>query len=140
MKTKIIEMYFNEQKKPVEIAKELQIPKYTVTRALQKDIRYFEEKQKRKAINKINHINKTKEHIKGSRKIKQFESKLDDLILKNMHNQASFELSKGRKLSNMAYRNWNISAYSYDSDRKRYVFKRELWRSSDVPKYIKLRK
>ena len=57
-----------------------------------------------------------------------------------MHNQASFELSKGRKLSNMAYRNWNISAYSYDSDRKRYVFKRELGRSSDVPKYIKLRK
>lgn len=69
MKTKIIEMYFNEQKKPVEIAKELQIPKYTVTRALQKDIRYFEEKQKRKAINKINHINKTKEHIKVVEKL-----------------------------------------------------------------------
>lgn len=139
MKTKIIEMYFNEQKKPVEIAKELQIPKYTVTRALQKDTRYFEEKQKRKAINKINHINKTKEYIKSSRKIKQFENKLDDLILKNMHNQASFEFSKGRKLSNMSYRNWNVSAYSYDSDRKRYVFKSELGRSSDVPKHIKVK-
>lgn len=34
MKTKIIEMYFNEQKKPVEIAKELQIPKYTVLQEL----------------------------------------------------------------------------------------------------------
>ncbi|MBO5348419.1 MAG: hypothetical protein J6A89_01170 [Clostridia bacterium] len=138
MKTKIREMYFNEQKKPVEIAKELQIPKYTVTRVLQKDARYLEEKQKRKAINKINHINKTKEYIKNKRKIIQFQNKVDNLILKHMHNQASFELSKGRKLSNMAYRNWNISAYSYDSNRKRFVFKSELGRSSDVPKYIKL--
>ena len=40
----------------------------------------------------------------------------------------------------MAYRNWNVSAYSYDSDRKRYVFKSELGKSIDVPKYIKLRK
>lgn len=138
MKTKIIDMYFNEQKKPVEIAKELQIPKYTVTRALQKDKRYSEEKQKRKAINKINHRNRTKEYIKRQRKIIQFENKVNDLILKNMHNQASFELSKGRKLSDMAYRNWNISAYTYDNDKKRFVFKSELGRSSDVPKYIKL--
>lgn len=140
MKTKIREMYFNEQKKPVEIAKELQIPKYTVTRVLQKDARYLDEKQKRKAINKINHINKTKEYIKNKRKIIHFENKVTDLVLKNMHNQASFELSKVIKLSDIAYRNWNTSAYSYDSNRKRYVFKSELGKSRDVPKYIKLRK
>ncbi len=138
MKTKIIEMYFNEQKKPVEIAKELQIPKYTVTRALQKDIRYFEEKQKRKAMNKINHINKTKEYIKGSRKIKQFENKLDDLILKNMHKQAGIELSAPRKLNNMAYRNWNKSAYIYNENRKGFEFRKELGKSNDVAKFIKV--
>lgn len=138
MKSKIINMYFYEQKKPVEIAKELQIPKYTVTRVLQKDNRYLEEKQKRKIINKINHINKTKEYIKRQRKIIQFENKVDNLILKKMHKQASFELSKGKKLSNIAYRNWNISAYSYDEVKKRFVFKSELGRSNDVPKYIKL--
>ena len=131
-------MYFNQQKKPVEIAKELQIPKYTVTRALQKDTRYSEEKQKRKAINNINHINKTKEHIRRQRKIKQFEYKLDDLILKDMHNQASFELSKGNKLSDMTYRNWNISAYSYNQQRKRFEFRKELGRSRDVPEIIKV--
>lgn len=138
MKTKIINMYFDEQKKPTEIAKELQVPKYTVTRVLQKDSRYLEEKQKRKTINKINHINKTKEYIKRQRKVIQFENKVDDLILKKMHNQASFELSKGKKLSNIAYRNWNISAYSYDNVKKRFIFKRELGRSNDVPKYIKM--
>lgn len=138
MKTKIINMYFDEQKKPTEIAKELQIPKYTVTRVLQKDSRYSEEKQKRKTINKINHINKTKEYIKRQRKVIQFENKVDDLILKKMHNQASFELSNGKKLSNIAYRNWNISAYSYDNVKKRFIFKRELGRSNDVPKYIKM--
>ena len=138
MKTKIIYMYFNEQKKPVEIAKELKVPKYTVTRVLQKDTRYSEEKLKRKAINKINHRNKTKEYIKKQRKIKQFECKVDDLILKNMHNQASFELSKGKKLSDIDYRNWNKSAYTYNSDKKRYEFKEKLGKTNDIPKYIKV--
>ena len=55
-----------------------------------------------------------------------------------MHNQASQELSKGKRLSNLAYRNWNKSAYSYNKAKKRYEFKKELGRSYDVPKYIKI--
>ena len=55
-----------------------------------------------------------------------------------MHNQASNELSAPRKLNNMAYRNWNKSAFDYNEKRKRYEFKKELGRSYDVPKYIKV--
>ena len=55
-----------------------------------------------------------------------------------MHNQASQELSKGKRLSNLAYRNWNKSAYLYNKAKKRYEFKKELGRSYDVPKYIKI--
>ena len=55
-----------------------------------------------------------------------------------MHNQASQELSKGKRLSNLAYRNWNTSAYSYNEAKRRYEFKEELGRSNDVPKYIKI--
>lgn len=106
-------MYFVQKLKPVDIAKKLNIAKSSVTRVLQKDRRYMKFKQERKAKNRQKHIKETKDYIKAKRKINQLKNNADDLILKNMHNQASIELSKPRKLSNMAYRSWNKSAYSY---------------------------
>lgn len=138
MKEEILDMYFNKQMKPIEIAQKLSLPKYTITRALQKDDRYPIEKQRRKEINEIKHINNTKDYIKKHRKEQQFKDKNDDLILKHMHNQASSELSTSKRLSNLSYRNWNVSAYKYNEEKKRYEFKKELGRSSDVPKYIKV--
>lgn len=138
MKEEILDMYFNKQMKPIEIAEKLNIPKYTITRALQKDDRYSREKQRRKEINEIKHINNTKDYIKKHRREQQFKEKNDDLILKHMHNQASSELSTSKRLSNLSYRNWNVSAYKYNEKKKRYEFKKELGRSSDVPKYIKV--
>ena len=138
MKEKILEMYFDEQMKPAEIAKILHIHKYTVTRVLQKDKRYTKEKELRKNANRQKHVEETKAYIKKTRKIKQFKNNMDDLILKNMHNQASTELSAPKKLSNIAYRNWNKSAYTYNSKRNGYEFRKELGRSNDVPKFIKV--
>ena len=114
----IIKLYFLEGEIPADIAKKLDISKSAVTQVLQKDERYQREKMIRKA--------------------KQQKNKSEDLILKRMHNQASQELSKGKRLSNLAYRNWNKSAYSYNKAKKRYEFKKELGRSYDVPKYIKI--
>lgn len=91
-----------------------------------------------KEKNKIKHKENTKKIIKATRKAKQQKNKSEDLILKRMHNQASQELSKGKRLSDLAYRNWNKSAYSYNKAKKRYEFKKELGRSYDVPKYIKI--
>lgn len=138
MKSKIIDMYFNQQKKPVEIAKELQIPKYTVTRVLQKDNRYSKEKQRRIEINKLKHTEKTKTYIKEQRLEQQFKDKNDILVLNKLHDQARIELSEKKRLSNMAYRNWNTSAYLFNEQKKRFEFRNELGRSRDVPKYIKL--
>ena len=138
MKEKILEMYFDKQIKPVEIAKILHIHKYTVTRVLQKDKRYTKEKELRKNVNRQKHVEETKAYIKKTRKIKQFKNNMDDLILKNMHNQVSTELSAPKKLSNIAYRNWNKSAYTYNSKRNGYEFRKELGRSNDVPKFIKV--
>lgn len=140
MKSKIIDMYFKEQKKPVEIAKELQIPKYTVTRVLQKDNRYLKEKQRRIKINKLKHTEKTKTYIYGQRSEQQFKDKNDELVLKKLQSQASRELSLNKRLSNMAYRNWNKSAYTFNEEKERFEFRDELGRSRDVPKYIKINK
>lgn len=137
-KTIILNLYFNEGEKPSDIAKKLKVNKSTVTRVLQKDERYIPSKKVRTEANKINHKIKTKDYIRKERKIVQYKNNADDLILKNMHNQASAELSKRQRMTNMAYRNWNKSAYKYNSDKKRFEFDEKLGRSYDVPKYIKV--
>lgn len=137
-KEQIIQMYFIENLKPVEISKKLNISKSAVTQVLQKDERYKNEKSKRKQENKLKHIEKTKEIMKTKRRKTQMKNNIDILVLKSMHNQDSMELSKRKRLNNMAYRNWNTSAYNYNEKRKRFEFKKELGRSNDVPKYIKV--
>ena len=137
-KSEILKMYFTDKLRPVDIAKKLDISKSAVTQVLKKDKRYMQTKQERKIKNQNKHIEETKEYIKTKRKIAQFKNNADDLILKNMHNQASVELSKSKKMTNIAYRNWNKSAYFYNEKKKRFEFKEELGRSADVPKYIKV--
>ena len=137
-KAEILKMYFIDKLKPVDIAKKLDISKSAVTQVLKKDKRYMQTKQERKIKNQNKHIEETKEYIKTKRKIAQFKNNADDLILENMHNQASVELSKPKKMTNMVYRNWNKSAYFYNEKKKRFEFKEELGRSADVPKYIKM--
>ena len=116
----------------------LNISKSAVTQVLKNDKRYVQIKQERKSKNQKKHIEATKEHIKTKRKIAQFKNNADDLILRNMHNQASAELSQPRKMTNMAFRNWNKSAYSYNEKKRRFEFREELGRAADVPKYIKV--
>lgn len=137
-KGEITKLYFVDREIPATIARKLNISKSAVTQVLQKDERYQREKMIRKEKNKIKHKENTKKLIKATRKAKQQKNKSEDLILKRMHNQASQELSKGKRLSNLAYRNWNKSAYSYNEAKRRYEFKEELGRSNDVPKYIKI--
>lgn len=137
-KEQIIQMYFIDNLKPVEISKKLNISKSAVTQVLQKDERYENEKSKRKQKNKLKHIEKTKEIMKTKRRKTQMKNNIDILVLKSMHNQDSMELSKRKRLNNIAYRNWNTSAYDYNEKRKRFEFKKELGRSNDVPKYIKV--
>ena len=136
-KNAVLNMYFVEKMKPIDIAKKLNVSKSAISQILEKDERYSDEKEKRKIINRKKHIEKTKEYIKSQRQAIQFEHKVDDLILRNMHNQASTEMSKPKKLSDLAYRNWNTSAYTYNKQKKRFEFREELGRSYDVPKYIK---
>ena len=94
----ILSMYFIEKLRPGDIAKKLDISKSAVTQVLKKDKRYVEIKQERKIKNQKKHIEETKEHIKAKRKITQFKNSADDLILKNMHNQASMELSQPKRI------------------------------------------
>ncbi|MBQ2917153.1 MAG: hypothetical protein IJE59_03135 [Clostridia bacterium] len=138
MEQKILELYFIEKLKQKDIAEKLKISKYKVSRTVTKDFRYITEKEERKTKSKQKHSENTKRIVKRKREVLKFKNNLDDLVLKNMHNQASIELSKPKKLSNMAYRNWNKSAYTYNQKRRGFEFREELGRSQDVPKFIKV--
>ncbi len=138
MEKEVLELYFEDKMRQIDISKKLDIPKYQITRIIQKDERYSEEKEIRKSRNRQKNREETKDYMKKIRKIKQQQKNADDLILKSIHNQDSAELSKHKKLSNMSYRNWNKSAYNYNDKKRRYEFKEELGRSYDVPKYIKV--
>ncbi len=137
-KEKIKDLYFNYNYTQTEIAEELNISNQYVSKILKKDSRYLKVKKQRQKANEERNDNKTKNHIKSQRKIKKLKNNADDLILKNMHNQASAELSKPKRMTNMAFRNWNKSAYSYNVEKRRFEFKEGLGRSHDVPKYIKV--
>lgn len=135
MEEDILKMYFKGKMKQIDIAKKLNISKYKVSRVISKNAESSKEKEKRKIENKKKNIEFTKNYIKQKRS----ESKNNDYaIMKNLHDQASMELSAPRKLSNMAYRNWNKSAYKYNQEKSRFEFRKGLGRSYDIPKYIKV--
>lgn len=138
LEQKILELYFEQKLKQKDIAEKLKVSKYKVSRTVTKDNRYILEKENRKQQSKVKHDENTKKTVKKKRDTTKQKNNSDDLILRNMHNQASSELSQPKRLSNMAYRNWNKSAYSYNEKKKRFEFKEELGRSNDVPKYIKV--
>lgn len=137
MKERILEMFFLEKMKCKDIAETLNISTAYITKVIKKDSRYVEEKSERKELNKEKHNKQTKELIKKQRDEVQFAHRVDDLILRKMHEQATMELSKNSRLSDIAYRNWNTSAYKYNEKKKRFEFREELGKSYDVKKYLK---
>lgn len=126
MKEEILKLYYEDELRPVDIAEKLNIPSYKITRIIQKDSRYKEEKNTRKANNEQKHKEYTKEYMKNKRKEEQFINKVDDLVLKNTHIEASKELSKRNYLTNENYRKWNYSAYKYNPSKHRYEFDEKL--------------
>lgn len=131
----ILEKYFNEKKTQIEIAKELNVSKYKVSRVVSKDVRYLMEKENRKIQNKKKNIEFTKNYMTLKRKQKRID--IEYALLRQAHEQASRELSGGsRPISNRAFRDWNTSIYDFNSKSQSYVLKRGIVVGSDVPKRI----
>lgn len=136
MEELILKMYFEDKLKQIEIAKILNISKYKVSRIVSKDFeKYSIEKERRKEVNKLCHIEKTKQYISNNRKSKGID--LEYARLKQEHIQATRELSgSGKPISNRAYRDWNTSIYKYNEKNKSYILKRGINVGADVPKRI----
>lgn len=137
MKDEILDLFFDKKMKQKDITELLNIAKSTVSKIVSKDSRFIAEKSLRKANNKVKRNKDIQRRVEQNRKKEQFKNNSDDLILKQMHSQASMELSKRSHLSNENYRKWNKTAYNYNPSKKRFEFDENLGRSYDVPKYIK---
>lgn len=135
MEEKVIYLYFIEKMLQKDIAEKLNISKSTICRIIKKDQRYMQEKENRKRLNKIKHNKDIQRRVECKRK----KANASDVqILKKMHEQASLELSGGKKpISNRAFRDWNTSAYKYNYRNKCYELKKGINTGADVPKRIK---
>lgn len=135
-KETILNLYFLEKIRVVDIAEKLNISKSAVSQVLKTDARYINEKEKRKLENRNKNIEFTKKYMKTKRKKRGTDG--DYALLRQMHEQASRELSGGRKpINNRAFRNWNTSIYRYNDKSKSYVLKKGINVGADVPKKIK---
>lgn len=120
--------------KQIDIAKELNISKYKVSRTLTKQAEYENEKARRKQENRNKNVEETKKYIKSIRKSKNDYPSTAQL--RKEHEQASMELSKRNTMNNRAFKNWNSSIYNYNSKNKVYELDKNVNVGFDVPKKI----
>lgn len=130
---KIFDLYFKHKLKQKDIASELGISKYIVSRTLNSNERYKMEKEKRTKEKKLIHKEKTKKYICNKRE-KEYAI---NQRLKQDHIQASIELSSGRIISNRAFRKWNASIYKFNPKKNYYEINKNITVSNDIPKIVK---
>lgn len=129
----IKELYFSEKYNQKCIAEKLNVSNKYVSKVLLNDNRYKEEKERRKMLSKKKHKQRTIDYIKKKR---TSNIDLGYEQLKQMHIQASQELSGRKTMSNRAFRNWNSSIYKYNEKTKSYHLKKGIATGADVPKKI----
>ena len=131
-KEKIIDLFYNEHLKSVDIALELNVSNSYVSKIIKKDSRYHEEKSQRKQQNELKHKERTIEYMK----LKQKSNKDSYEALKAQLKQDAEELSYYFDISDRSFRKFNSSAYKYNAKKKRFELDRKLTVSIDVPKVV----
>lgn len=134
-KNYILDKYYNEHKKPITIAKKLDVNPSYITKIIKKDTRYIQEKEYRIQISKENRKIAKREWIRKKRQ-NEADKELYEFV-KQQHIEASKELSYTTEISDLAYRKWNPSAYHRNS-KGNLVIDRKLKVGSDVPKSINM--
>lgn len=136
-KEQIILFYYEEKLNTIVISNKLNVSKQYVSKIIKTDSRYLEEKTTRKQETKRRHNNQKVEYNKKRRN--RIKDERLDAALDILHRQASFELSRGKTISNRAFRNWNSSIYKFHNRTKEYRIRDDYKDkiSYAVPKKIK---
>lgn len=134
-KDKIIELFFEKHLKPVDISKKLGVKMPYITKIIQKDSRYIQEKETRKQDNKEKQKTQKRIYAQNKREKERQEKQDYQMLLIQINNDNKF-LSTKRKASDIKYAEWNRSAYNYDKDTSDLILKDEINAGYNVAKRV----
>ncbi|MDD3303996.1 MAG: hypothetical protein PHP54_03670 [Clostridia bacterium] len=138
-KIMILDMFYNNHLKQIEIAKELNVSKAYVTKIIKCDSRYTTEKNTRKEDNVFNRRLYLYNYLKDYRAKKKEDKQLDEFV-KKQHEQASYELSAKPHISKTSLRKSCGSIYDYNSKTNSFHVKKNICVSFDMPRTINMNK
>ncbi len=130
--TEITRLFYDEHLRPTDIAEQIGVGKSYITKIIQKDERYIEEKEyranqskERHKVCKRNYINKKRQADK-----QEYQAMIIQINKDNEY------LSTKKKLSDEAFSNWNRGMFDYDKHSSALVLKSGINVGFDVPRKV----
>lgn len=130
----IIRFFYEEHKRPTDIAEELKVSKPYITKIIQKDEKYIKEKEYRSNISKENHKACKRNYINKRRQTEKQEYQAM-IIQINKDNEY---LSTQIQISDLDFARWNRQMFRYDKNSSDLVLRRGFTFACDVPKRIRM--
>ena len=129
---KIIMLFYEEHKRPTDIAKELKVSKPYITKVIQKDERYIKEKEYRSNLSKENHKVCKRNYINKRRQ----KEKLEYQAMIIQINKDNEYLSTKKEISDLAFVKWNRDMFRYDKNSSNLILRKGFKFAFDVPKRV----
>ena len=134
-KDKITQLFFTEHLRPVDISKKLKVGMPYITKIIQKDSRYIEEKESRKLSNKEKSKIQKRIYAQNKRQEEKQEKQEYQKLLVQINRDNEY-LSTKKKENDLQFANWNRSAYEYDKDSSDLILKNNLNTGFNVAKRV----
>lgn len=125
-------LFYEEHLRPTDIAKQIGVGKSYITKIIQKDMRYIEEKEYRTTQSKERHKVCKRNYINKKRQADKQEYQAM-IIQINKDNEY---LSTKKKLSDESFSNWNRGMFDYDKHSSDLVLKNGINVGFDVPRRV----
>ncbi len=130
--TEITRLFYDEHLRPTDIAKQIGVGKSYITKIIQKDERYIEEKKYRATQSKERHKVCKRNYINK----KRLADKQEYQAMIIQINKDNEYLSTKKKLSDEAFSNWNRGMFDYDKHSSALVLKSGINVGFDVPRKV----
>ena len=136
-KEKILDLFFNEHLKQIDIEQILDVSKQYVSKILKADSRYAEAKQNKLKENAIKRKEYLTEYFKNYQRPKNEDNSYEQM--KAQQNQDSLELSyyNSGYINDYALAKWNLSAY-HRNKKGNLILNKDLKVGFDVPRTVNM--
>ena len=138
VKQEIIRLYYEEHKRPSEIAPIIKKTPQYVSKIVTKDKRYKKEKQYKKQQSLERKKAYNREYSKSYvRNAKEKEDREEDYKLLARIDKDNKVLSTKTEMSDVDFAKWNRSIYDYANNSSNLVVKKDINVTFDVPKIVR---